>query len=146
MSKKLLKGGIIMAKINAKALKQATLHMIDFDKKRPFTFDFNALAELQEFYDDPLQAMAQLDKMNLKAMRAIVFSGLVAGAMAQGKEFELNPGQVGSFMTGLFSDEERFASLFEIIGEASKAFFPDTEDNTDDVEGEEKNEQEPATK
>jgi hypothetical protein len=135
-----------MAKINAKALKQATLHMIDFDTKRPFTFDFNALAELQEFYEDPLQAMAQLDKMNLKAMRAIVFSGLVAGSMAKGQEFELTPGQVGSYMTGLFADEERFGSLFEIIGEASKAFFPETENETDDVEEEGKNSQEPEAK
>lgn len=132
-----------MAKVNAKALKQATLYMIDFDKKRPFTFDFNALAELQDFYDDPLQAIVGLDKMNLKAMRAIVFSGLVAGAMAKGDELELNPGQVGSYMTGLFADQERFAPIFEIIGEASKAFFPDVEEKEEDGEG--KNDQEPAT-
>ena len=114
----------------AKVLKETKVYDVTFDRVRPMTFDFNALLELQEFYPDPLQAMALLDKMNLKAMRAIIYSALKAGAEARGEEFDLTLGQVGSYLTGMFANEEEFAKMFEIIGEASEVFFPETNKET----------------
>ncbi|MGG1916050.1 hypothetical protein ABFY54_29035 [Priestia megaterium] len=124
--------------MKGKELKQAPVFQVELDKVRPLTFDFNALCELQEFYFDPFQAVAGLDAMNFKAMRAILYSSLVAGQMAEDETvlFDLSVNQVGQILGSLMTDQEAFAAIFEKLAEAVQAFFPEPEEDEDEVKGE----------
>jgi hypothetical protein len=131
--------------MKGKDLKQAKVYKVQLDVERPLTFDFNALCELQEFYADPFQAVAGLEAMNFKAMRALLYSTLVAGALIEDEnaEFDLTINKVGVILGQLMQDEESFGKVFEKVAEAITDFFPepeveqetaDTESKKDEVE------------
>lgn len=145
--------GVICMK--AKALKQAKIFYIQFDTRqifeenqegeqyeyvvRPLTFDFNALGELQELgYDNPYVALEGLQNMRLKAIKALVYSGLVAGQLAMDEDtpLELSVHRVGQILGSLMTHEkETFNKIFEVIGEAIKDFFPDDVEDKKTDEG-----------
>ena len=50
---------------------------IVLDKPRKLKFDLNAFAELEETFGDVETAMAELEKGKIKALRAILWAGLV---------------------------------------------------------------------
>lgn len=133
--------------MKGKDLKQAKVYKVELDKVRPLTFDFNALCELQEFYPDPFQAVAGLENMNFKAMRALLYSTLVAGALIEdeNEELDLSLYEVGNILGQLMQDEESFGKVFEKVAESVTDFFPEpeVEQKAADTEGkevEEKNE------
>jgi len=91
---------------------------IELDKKREIKFDLNAMAELEEIYGDLPSAMEALNKkMSVKAMRALLYSGL------KHEDEALTLQQVGSMVK--MSD---LSIVTEKITEAFKADTPDIED------------------
>jgi len=122
--------------MKGKELKQAKLFQVKLDTVRPYTFDFNTLAELQEIgFEDPYSAISGLEMMHLKAIKALLFAGLVAGQMAEDEsvEFELSHNKVGQVLGQLMSqDPEGFQEVFKVIGSSIAEFFPDPEKKTDE--------------
>lgn len=50
---------------------------IQLDKERSLLFDLNSFAEIEEIYGSVEEAMAALEKGSLKAVRAILWAGLI---------------------------------------------------------------------
>lgn len=117
--------------MKGKDFKQAKVYKVEFDKIRPLTFDFNTLAELQDLgYVDPYLAIAGLESYNLKAMKALFYAGLLSGQMAEDEDIDLDikRAKVGQMLGHYMNfDNEHFQSLFKIMGEAIKDFFPEPE-------------------
>jgi hypothetical protein len=44
------------------------------EKNYPMVFDFNVLSELEDVYGDAAKALDDLEKMKIKAIRALVYS------------------------------------------------------------------------
>jgi hypothetical protein len=119
---------IKMAK--GKDMKQAEVFTINFDQERKFTFDFNALMELGEFYEDPYSALDLLEKMNPKALRAVIYSMLVAGAKVKDEdaELDLSVSEVGHLVGGLFRDKENMGDIMKKAMKGIGEFFRDPAD------------------
>ena len=115
---------------NPKDLKDAKIQTVQLDVERPITFDFNALAELQEIYDDPFEALARVEGMDLKAIRAIVYAALHAGALAVGQQEHeaLTIGEVGRFMSLLMANRDELGRVLDVIMSEANKFFPDVEE------------------
>jgi hypothetical protein len=129
-----------MATQKGKGLKQTGIRRVELDVVRPIAFDFNALCELQNFYDDPFQALSGIDNMDLKAMRALLYCTLVAGQLQvdENAENDLTLAKVGTFMNIMMKDQEAFKEIFAQVGESVKDFFPEeatNEEGTEAVEG-----------
>jgi hypothetical protein len=80
---------------------------IKLDKERNLRFDLNAFAELEEAYGDIEQAMKAMEKGSIKALRAILWAGLIH------EEETLTQKQIGA-MIGL-------QDLQELAQQLSKA-------------------------
>lgn len=65
---------------------------IELDKKRNLLFDLNAFAELEEHYGNIDEAMTALEQGSMKALRAILWAGLIH------EDESLTPRQVGSLL------------------------------------------------
>ena len=66
---------------------------VQLDKERSILFDLNAFAELEDLYGTIEDAMAALEKGSLKAVRAILWAGLVH------EDIQLTEKKVGSLVT-----------------------------------------------
>jgi len=121
--------------LKGKDLKDAQVYQLELDKIRPYTFDFNTLAELQENgYPDPYIAIAGLNSMNLTAIKALVYAGLVSGLAVEDEKAELDitVNRVGQLLGQLmYQYPEAFQEIFSKLGNAIRDFFPDQ--STDEV-------------
>lgn len=81
---------------------------IKLDKERHLKFDLNAFAELEEEYGNIEDALKQMEKGSIKALRAILWAGLIH------EDENLTPKQVGSLI-GLSDLEELAKSLTKAI-------------------------------
>lgn len=115
--------------VKGKDLKDAQIHQLELDVERPFTFDFNTLAELQELgYPDPYFAVAGLNSMELKAIRALVYAGLVSGLAATDDkaQLDLSVNKVGQILGQLMNQQPAvWREVFTILGKAIGDFFPE---------------------
>lgn len=133
-----------------KNLKQANIKTVEFEaltkaqveagkkaKKYPVSFDFNAMCELQETYEDPFEAFEGLDNMNLKAIGALIHASLKAGAEAQEKSFNLSRTDVGNtLMKIMMIDQAAFQTVLEAVTEAIAEFLPQEPEEVEAVEAE----------
>lgn len=121
--------------VKGKDLKEAQIFQMELDKIRPYTFDFNTLAELQELgYPDPYLAIAGLNSMNLNAMKALVMAGLISGQAAEDDsvQVELTKNRIGQILGSLMvSDNKKFQDIFNKVGKSVSDFFP--EQSTEEV-------------
>ncbi len=86
-------------------------------KKRNLRFDLNAFAELEEYYGTIDGAMEALEKGSIKALRAIIWAGLLH------EEPELKPSDVGSWI-----DIQDLPAFSETLGQALTAALPAPEE------------------
>jgi hypothetical protein len=112
-------------------MKQAKVYTFELDKERKATFDFNALVELSEFYDDPYSAMDLLEHANPKVLRAMVYSMLVAGEKIKDEdaELDLSLSQVGHMVGKWFRNKDKLADAMKDISESVQAFFLEEQDD-----------------
>jgi hypothetical protein len=66
---------------------------ITLDKERTLKYDFNAFAELEEKFGTIQKAFDELQKQKLKAVRAIVWAGLIH------EDHKLTEQQVGNMLS-----------------------------------------------
>lgn len=68
------------------------------DKERHLRFDLNAFAEIEELYGSVDDAMAALEKGSIKALRAILWAGLIHEELDGNENPKITPRQVGSLI------------------------------------------------
>lgn len=119
---------------NPQDLKDAKIKTVTLDIERPITFDFNALAELQKIYDNPFEALASMEGMDLLAFRAVMWAALTAGEMAiTEKDYtDLTVAKVGRLITPLLAQEGKMLDMVESIMVEAKQFFPDIEEKEEE--------------
>lgn len=107
---------------------EVTLHL---DKKRHLRFDLNAFAELEEVYDSVDDALKAMEKGRLKAVRAVLWAGLVH------EDEDLTLKDVGRFVT-----LDTFGDLAKTLGEAIKKGMPRQDPNGESTQPNELEQQE----
>ncbi|WP_026975984.1 GTA-gp10 family protein [Alicyclobacillus contaminans] len=86
---------------------------ITLEKERTLKYDLNAFAELEERFGTVQQAFDELQKQKLKAVRAIVWAGLIH------EDPKLTERQVGSMLS--FAD---LTGILPAVTEAITAALP----------------------
>ncbi|WDU84207.1 hypothetical protein [Caloramator sp. Dgby_cultured_2] len=84
---------------------------IQLDKERHLKFDLNAFAELEELYGDFQTAMDAMSKGSIKAIRAMLWAGLIH------EDEKLTIKQVGS-MIDMTNINEIVSAISKAISEA----------------------------
>lgn len=87
---------------------------IELDKERELIYDLNSFAELEERYGTVDDALGQMEKGSIKAIRCVLWVGLIA------EDETLTEKQVGRMIT--IQDLER---LSETMNEAMTNDLPD---------------------
>ncbi|GMA55498.1 hypothetical protein GCM10025857_68550 [Alicyclobacillus contaminans] len=91
------------------------------DKERTLKYDLNAFAEIEDRFGTLQKAFEELEKRKLKAVRAILWAGLLH------EDPKLTEQQVGAMLS--FAD---LASILPDVMKAIMAALPDvTEDDTE---------------
>lgn len=101
---------------------RAKLIPIQIDKKRHLKFDLNAFAELEELYGDINTAFEAIQKGSIKAIRAMLWAGLVH------EDRSLTLEQVGS-MIDMSNINEVVSAISKAISEALPQAGDETEKN-----------------
>lgn len=91
---------------------------IQLDKKRHLKFDLNAFAELEELYGDMNAVFEAMQKGSIKAIRAMLWAGLVH------EDKELTIEQVGSMI-----DMSNINDVVETVSKAIGEALPKVEDD-----------------
>lgn len=94
---------------------------VNLDKERKLNFDLNAFCELEEMFGDIDKAFKALDKGSMKAVRALLYAGLVSD------DETLTLKQVGS-MINIGNIEE----ISKMISEALNNSMPEV--NEEEIE------------
>ena len=90
------------------------------DKEYKLVYDLNAFAELEELYGEIEEAMDALERGSIKAIRAILWAGLLReNSDSQGNAL-LTPRQVGAML-----DIADLARITEPLGQALKESMPE---------------------
>jgi hypothetical protein len=112
--------------MKASDFKKAKVQFVTLDKKRPVSFDYNALCVVQESYPDPFQAIDAMQDMDFSAIRVLVHACLHAGAMAKEQECEFTLAQVGNMLGHImFKEKKTFDDLFKAVLDSVKDFLPE---------------------
>lgn len=90
---------------------RAKLIPIQLDKERHLKFDLNAFAELEELYGDINTAFEAMQKGSIKAIRAMLWAGLIH------EDKTLTVEQVGS-MIDMSNINEVMSAIAQAISEA----------------------------
>jgi hypothetical protein len=83
---------------------------VELDKKRTLMFDLNSFAEIEEKYGSFDDAIAQLEKGSVKALRTLLWAGLIH------EDENLTEKQVGS-MLDMTKMQEVSQTLVAAIGD-----------------------------
>jgi hypothetical protein len=86
---------------------------IKLDKERNLKYDLNAFAELEERFGSVQKAFEELEKQKLKAVRAVLWAGLIH------EDPKLTEQQVGAMLS--FGD---LATILPAVTEAITAALP----------------------
>lgn len=120
--------------MKARDLKNIKIPLKLCGKTYMIAFDFNALAELEEVYEDGFEkAMSNMaeGKGRIKAMRALIYSSI------KPRNPEITLIEVGEMLTGCLQDEDTFSYVIDTIMKAVDLAMPSQKDVEDDiVEGE----------
>lgn len=84
-----------MANINKLKIKPVP---VDLDRPRTLVYDLNAYAELEEVYGSVNAAIESLQTGSIKAIRALLWAGLIHEEMDDKGEFTLTQAQVGKLL------------------------------------------------
>ena len=107
-----LKGDIYMSNVQDVKSKNVEITLKD-GVKRTLVFDLNAMAELEDRYGSIDEAFAMLDKNSIKAIRCILWAGLIH------EDPDLTEQKVGSLI-----DMQYLQDLMGSLGEAFNQDMP----------------------
>lgn len=111
-----------MANVNDVKLKAAVLEL--GGKERHMRFDLNAFAELEEAYGSIEGAMGALEKGSIKALRAIIWAGLLHEHTDSDGNPTLTLLEVGSWI-----DIKDLPTLSEKLGKALEQALPTADES-----------------
>lgn len=106
-----------MSNIKDVKSKKKTITLLD-GVERTIKFDLNAMAELEDKYGSVDAAFEMLDKNSIKALRFILWAGLVH------EDENLTERQVGSLI-----DMQYMSELMETLGDAFEGDMPVEQSN-----------------
>jgi hypothetical protein len=109
-------GGILMANVKDVKAKAVKITLTD-GVERTIKFTLNALAELEDRYGSVDEAFKQLDNNSIKAVRCILWAGLIH------EDPELTEQQVGNLI-----DIQYMQDLMASLGSAFDADMPEPEE------------------
>lgn len=112
-----------------KAVKGKIAEIVLDGKKHYLKYDLNSFAELEEYYGDVDVAMEDAEKGKLKALRAILWAGLLHEFLDENGVPTKKPHDVGAMVT-----MEDLRDLFAVMNETMKESIP--EEAIKNVEGE----------
>lgn len=92
--------------------------LVQLDKERVIKFDLNSFAELEDLYGTVEAAMEALEKGSLKAVRAILWAGLI------GDDVSLTQQQVGAMI-----ELRDLPKISEAVGKAMENAMPAEDPN-----------------
>lgn len=92
---------------------------IMLDKQRHLYFDLNAFAELEEEYGSVESAMKAMETGSIKAIRLLVWAGLIHEELDEDSNAKITPKQVGAMLT-----LENMKELSEKLGRAIRQAVP----------------------
>lgn len=116
-----------MSNINSVKSKKTTITLLD-GVERTIRFDLNAMAELEDRYGSVDNAFAELDKQSIKALRFILWAGLVH------EDESLTEQKVGSLI-----DIKYLQDVTHTLGVALNADLPDEEESAKALPGGDEN-------
>ncbi len=96
---------------------------IMLDKERHLKYDLNAFAEIEEQLGSVDEALESLEKGSIKALRVVLWAGLIHEELGEQGNPKITPRQVGEIVS--ISDLPKLA---EKIGEAMGADLGNPED------------------
>jgi hypothetical protein len=100
---------------------------IQLDKQRHLLFDLNAFAEIEEKFGSIEEAMKALEKGSIKAVRVLLWAGLVHEELDENDEPKISVREVGSWVSvGMLED------IAKKLGEAIKEAYPEAEEEKHD--------------
>lgn len=105
---------------------------IVLDKERHLKFDLNAFAEIEEQYGSVDEAMDALEKGSIKALRVVLWAGLIHEELDENGNPKVTPKEVGSLI-----DITSFAMLQKKLGEAMTNDLGDLGDSEEAKEAKE---------
>ena len=108
-------GGILMANVKDVKSKAIKITLTD-GVERTIKFTLNAMAELEDRYGSVEEAFKQLDNNSIKAVRCILWAGLIH------EDPDLTEQQVGNLI-----DIQYMQELMTSLGEAFDADMPEPE-------------------
>ena len=108
-------GGILMANVKDVKSKAIKITLTD-GVERTIKFTLNAMAELEDRYGSVEEAFKQLDNNSIKAVRCILWAGLIH------EDPDLTEQQVGNLI-----DIQYMQELMASLGEAFDADMPEPE-------------------
>lgn len=108
-------GGILMANVKDVKSKAVKITLTD-GVERTIKFTLNAMAELEDRYGSVEEAFRQLDNNSIKAVRCILWAGLIH------EDPDLTEQQVGNLI-----DIQYMQELMASLGEAFDADMPEPE-------------------
>jgi hypothetical protein len=108
-------GGILMANVKDVKSKAVKITLTD-GVERTIKFTLNAMAELEDRYGSVDEAFKQLDNNSIKAVRCILWAGLIH------EDPDLTEQQVGNLI-----DIQYMQELMASLGEAFDADMPEPE-------------------
>lgn len=113
-----------MAKIKAKDLKENGTPVTLADGEHTLLFDYNAFAELEDFYDSIEEAMEALSKGKMKAIRNILYCGLYH------EDLNINVYEFGRLID--MRDEHALENVANALKEAFEKSMPSVEEEEDE--------------
>lgn len=102
---------------------------IKLDKDRTLFFDLNSFAELEEAYGSVEEAMKVMESGSIKAVRTLLWAGLIHEEMDEEGNYKITPKQVGSWIT-----LDRMTYISDKLGQAIRSAVPQTEADTGKAE------------
>ena len=96
---------------------------IVLDKERHLKFDLNAFAEIEEQYGSVDEAMDALEKGSIKALRVVLWAGLIHEELDENGNPKITPKEVGSLI-----DITSLAMLQKKLDEAMTNDLGDSEE------------------
>jgi len=108
-------GGILMANVKDVKSKAVKITLTD-GVERTIKFTLNAMAELEDRYGSVEEAFKQLDNNSIKAVRCILWAGLIH------EDPDLTEQQVGNLI-----DIQYMQELMASLGDAFDADMPEAE-------------------
>ncbi len=112
---------------HAKDLRPKSIPVM-LDKERNLLYDLNAFAEIEEHYGSIDEAMAALEKGSIKAVRVLLWAGLIHEELDEKEQPKITVRQVGSWIA-----PSMLQDIADKLGQAIGSAIPEEEEQGDEV-------------